>query len=52
MNEIEVKILEIDAEDVQKKLKQFGAKKIFDGAVSWTMFAHYRNNRYNQLRNN
>jgi len=31
MNEIEVKILEIDAEDVQKRLKALGAKKIFDG---------------------
>ncbi|OGE79083.1 MAG: hypothetical protein A2751_05555 [Candidatus Doudnabacteria bacterium RIFCSPHIGHO2_01_FULL_46_14] len=38
MNEIEVKILEIDVKDVQKKLAALGAKKIFDGEVSWTGF--------------
>ena len=38
MNEIEVKILEIDAADIQKRLKALGAKKVFDGEVSWTSF--------------
>ena len=31
MNEIEVKILEIDAKDVMRRLNDLGAKKIFEG---------------------
>ena len=33
MNEIEVKILDINPEDVRKKLKALGATKFFDGEV-------------------
>ncbi len=33
MKEIEVKILEIDKKEVEKKLKSLGAKKIFDGIL-------------------
>jgi adenylate cyclase class 2 len=38
MNEVEVKILEIDATSVEKKLKALGAKKVFDGQLTWTAF--------------
>jgi adenylate cyclase, class 2 len=37
MQEIEVKILEIDVEAVRKKLLALGAKKIFDGEVHATL---------------
>ncbi|MFA6269137.1 MAG: class IV adenylate cyclase [archaeon] len=33
MKEIEVKILEINKKEVEKKLKQMGAKKAFDGLI-------------------
>lgn len=33
MKEIEVKILEIDVGEVEKKLKEMGAEKIFDGEM-------------------
>lgn len=33
MDEIEVKILEVDVQDVMRKLKKLGAKKTFDGEV-------------------
>ncbi|RMF55698.1 hypothetical protein D6745_01290 [Candidatus Woesearchaeota archaeon] len=33
MNEVEVKILEIDAEKVRKKLEELGAKKVYEGKV-------------------
>ena len=36
MKEIEIKILEINREEVEKKLSKIGAKKVFDGLVeSW-----------------
>ena len=38
MNEIEVKILEINRGDIQKKLLSLGAKKIFEGKVIGTAF--------------
>ena len=33
MKEIEVKILEIDVEEIEKKLKKLGAEKVFKGEV-------------------
>ena len=33
MKEIEVKVLEIDVEEVEKKLKEMGAEKVFDGEL-------------------
>lgn len=33
MREIEVKILEIDKSAIEKKLRAFGAKKVFDGTI-------------------
>jgi len=38
MNEIEVKVLEVDVEAVEKKLRALGAQKIFDGEVAWSVF--------------
>ncbi len=38
MNEIEVKILEIDAEGIIQKLEAWGAKKIFDGEIVASYF--------------
>ncbi len=38
MNEIEVKILKIDVQDVKSKLKKLGAKKIFDGQIEPVTF--------------
>ncbi len=33
MKEIEVKILEIDVEEIDKKLKKIGAEKVFEGEI-------------------
>ena len=33
MKEIEVKILEIDVEEIEKKLKKIGAEKVFEGEL-------------------
>jgi adenylate cyclase class 2 len=33
LKEIEVKILEIDVEEIEKKLKEMGAEKVFEGEV-------------------
>ena len=33
MKEIEVKILEIDVEEIERKLKKLGAEKVFEGEV-------------------
>jgi len=41
MKEIEAKILEIDRRDVEKRLVDLGAKKIFDGDIL-TMFFDFR----------
>lgn len=38
MKEIEVKILEIDRKALEKKLRSFGAKKVFDGPVDVRMY--------------
>ena len=38
MKEIEVKILEINVADVQKRLKELGAQKLFDGELEWVVF--------------
>lgn len=38
MKEIEAKILEIDRSALEKKLRAFGAKKIFDGPVDVRMY--------------
>jgi adenylate cyclase class 2 len=38
MDEIEVKILEIDRKEVEKKLKALGAKKAFDGEISGVFY--------------
>jgi adenylate cyclase class 2 len=38
MNEVEVKILEINQEDVEKKLKEIGARKIFEGEINALSF--------------
>ncbi len=38
LKEIEVKILEIDEEEVMKKLKGLGAQKVFEGEVSSVYF--------------
>lgn len=38
MKEIEVKILEVDKEEVIKKLKELGAKKVFDGKIKTSYF--------------
>jgi len=38
MNEIEVKILEIDSSKIESKLKELKAEKIFEGDVEWTVF--------------
>lgn len=38
MKEIEVKILEIDPVEIQKKLESFGAQKTFSGEIEWSMF--------------
>ena len=33
MKEIEVKVLEIDIEEIEKKLKKMGAEKVFEGEI-------------------
>lgn len=38
MNEIEVKILEIDSSKIESKLKELKAEKVFEGDVEWTVF--------------
>ncbi|MCH8049279.1 class IV adenylate cyclase [Patescibacteria group bacterium] len=38
MKEIEVKILEVDTKKLQKKLKDFGAKKVFEGEIEGVFF--------------
>lgn len=38
MKEIEAKILEIDSADIQKRLINLGAKKVFDGNLEWVVF--------------
>lgn len=38
MIEIEVKVLEVDASAVQKRLVSFGAKKVFEGEVEWSVY--------------
>ena len=38
MKEIEVKILDIDLEEIRKKLLDLGAEKIFDGEIHATAF--------------
>jgi adenylate cyclase class 2 len=43
MDEIEIKILEIDRKGVEKKLKDLGAEKTFDGEI-YGIFYDYDNN--------
>ncbi len=38
MDEIEVKILEINLSEIEKKLKSLKAEKVFEGDVEWTVF--------------
>jgi adenylate cyclase class 2 len=38
MKEIEVKILEINSKDIEKRLKDLGAQNIFNGDMTWTAF--------------
>lgn len=38
MNEIEVKILEIDKDKVEAQLTKLGAAKVFEGELNWTAF--------------
>ncbi len=38
MHEIEVKILEVNRKEVEAKLVQFGAKKVFEGELNAVMF--------------
>ena len=42
--EVEVKVLEVDAKAMQKKLKTLGAKKIFDDVLSVRVFEPLPNN--------
>lgn len=49
MNEIEVKILEINVADIRSKLKQLGAKKIFDGQLQPVTF-DFPDNRIRQAK--
>ena len=46
MKEIEVKILEINKTQIERKLKSLGAKKVFDGDV----YAIYFKNKNNTIR--
>src|ERR1039458_9014580 len=38
MKEIEAKILEVNSSDIQKRLKELGAEKVFEGELMWVVF--------------
>jgi len=46
MNEVEVKILEINRKEVESKLKKLGAKKVYDGEI----FAYYFDTSFDSLK--
>ena len=50
MNEIEVKILDINKDDIIQKLKKFGAKKVFDDEIN-AIYLDYEDKRLVKNKN-